>query len=129
MNVQPVTTPPVLDAAALAPPARDAGAAARSAQAANAAGNGAPVLATQPVAAAPTADSAQLQAAVEDVRKFVEPITQNLEFAIDDDTGRTVIKIIDRQTDEVLRQIPSEEMLQIAQALGKLQGLFVQQKA
>lgn len=37
--------------------------------------------------------------------------------------------MIDRQTKEVLRQMPSEEALAIAHALDKLQGLMIKQKA
>lgn len=59
---------------------------------------------------------------------FVETMNNSLQFSIDDDSGRTVVKVVDKQTDEVLRQIPSEEMLDIARALGKLKGLLVEQK-
>ena len=59
---------------------------------------------------------------------ITQPINNSLQFSIDDDSGRTVVKVVDRQTEEVLRQIPSEEMLDIARALGKLKGLLVEQK-
>lgn len=74
-------------------------------------------------------DKQQLEEAVNDVQNFVSSVNQNLEFSVDDETGRTVIKVIDRQTEQILRQIPSEEMLQIAKALGKLNGLLVKQEA
>lgn len=70
----------------------------------------------------------QVEKAVEDVQRFVETMNNSLQFSIDDESGRTVVKVIDRQTEEVLRQIPSEEMLDIARALGKLKGLLVEQK-
>lgn len=63
------------------------------------------------------------------VQKFVQPIANNLEFSIDDDTGKTVVKVMDTATKEVIRQIPSEEILEIARALDRLQGLFLRQKA
>ena len=50
-------------------------------------------------------------------------------FSIDDDTGKTVVKIVDSTTQEVIKQIPSEEILSIAKALDKLKGLFIEQKA
>lgn len=77
---------------------------------------------------AKTASPGQVEKAVEDVQRFVETMTNNLQFSIDDDSGRTVVKVVDRQTEEVLRQIPSEEMLDIARTLGKLKGLLVEQK-
>ena len=39
------------------------------------------------------------------------------------------MKVVDASTDEVIRQIPSEEIISIAKALDKLQGLLVEQKA
>ncbi|MBL8395768.1 MAG: flagellar protein FlaG [Candidatus Accumulibacter sp.] len=71
----------------------------------------------------------QLEAATESVRAFVQPINSNLEFSVDDDTGQLVVRIIDRTTKEVIRQMPSAEMLAIAKALDSIKGLFVKQSA
>ena len=57
------------------------------------------------------------------------PDTSMVEFSLDADTGRVVVKIIDSATQEVVRQIPMEEMLALAQALDKFQGLLLQTKA
>jgi hypothetical protein len=46
---------------------------------------------------------------------------------VNDDTGQLVVKIIDRTTKEVIRQMPSEEMLAIAKTLDSIKGLFVKQ--
>ena len=74
-------------------------------------------------------DRETLLQAVEDVRKAIEPAAQNLLFSIDDDTGRTIVKVVDAQTDEVIRQMPSEEVLAISKAIDKLKGVLIQQKA
>lgn len=74
-------------------------------------------------------DRDTLMQAVEEVRKAIEPVAQDLLFSIDDDTGRTVVKVVDSSTDEVIRQIPSKEVLAIAQALDKLQGVLIRQDA
>jgi len=74
-------------------------------------------------------DREKLEAATQSVRDFVEPINSNLEFSVDNDTGQLVVKIIDRATKEVIRQMPSEEMLAIAKALDSIKGLFVKQTA
>jgi flagellar protein FlaG len=68
-------------------------------------------------------------AAIQSVREFVQPINSNLEFSVNDDTGQLVVKIIDRSTKEVIRQMPSEEMLALAKALDSIKGLFVKQTA
>jgi flagellar protein FlaG len=67
--------------------------------------------------------------AVDDIQKFVSTKNQDLLFSIDEDLGKTVVKVVDRSTKEIIRQYPSEEMLQIAKALDKLQGLLVKQQA
>lgn len=73
-------------------------------------------------------DPEALQSALSDVQSALSVVTNDLRFTIDDDTGRTVVKIVDKETDEVIRQIPSEEMLRIAKALDKLQGLLIKQE-
>ena len=77
----------------------------------------------------PQVDVEKLRAAVASANEFLKPIASNLLFSIDDDSGRTIIKVVDVSTQEVLRQIPSPEMLAISKALGRFQGLFVEQKA
>lgn len=68
--------------------------------------------------------------ATEKIRKFVEgAASRDLSFSVDDETGVTVVKVIDRETKELIRQIPAEEALQIARTLDKLQGLFIKQQA
>ena len=42
---------------------------------------------------------------------------RDMDFSVDDKTGRFVVKVIDSQTKEVIRQIPSEEMLAISRHL------------
>lgn len=71
----------------------------------------------------------QVEEAVRHVQEFVQPINQNIEFTLDDDTGKVVVKVVDVATKEVVKQIPSEEMLAIAKALDRLQGLLVRSKA
>lgn len=71
----------------------------------------------------------QVDDAVEKLSKFVSNIRPEISFSVDEASGTRVVKIIDRQSKEVVRQIPSEEAIQLAQALDKLQGLFVRDTA
>ena len=75
------------------------------------------------------ASKVQLQSAVNAANDFIKPINNGLEFSLDDDSERMVVRVVDTTTKEVIRQIPSEEMLAIAQALDKIQGLLIKQKA
>lgn len=71
----------------------------------------------------------QIEQTVDEIRRRIEPVDRNLQFSIDKDTGKTVVKLIDTATKEVLRQIPSEELLSIARALGKGQSGLIERKA
>lgn len=70
-----------------------------------------------------------LQQTLQKLNEFVSGASQNVVFSIDKDTDISVIKVVDRQTNEVIRQIPSEEAIQIAKVLDKFQGLLVREKA
>jgi len=48
-----------------------------------------------------------------------------LRFEIDDKTHRVITKVVDKDTGEIIRQMPNEEVLRVARAIDKLQGLFV----
>ncbi|MCB1935358.1 MAG: flagellar protein FlaG [Nitrosomonas sp.] len=72
---------------------------------------------------------AHIEQAVEKIQETVNNLSQNLKFSIDEDTGKTVIKVMDVQTDEIIRQIPSQEAITIARTLDKVQGLLLNDKA
>lgn len=71
----------------------------------------------------------ELDQAVEAVNEFVKPFNNALNFSVDQESKTTVVKVIDQSTKEVIRQIPSEEMLALAKALDTMKGLLIQQKA
>jgi flagellar protein FlaG len=90
----------------------------------------APVLTSNPVQATDAATTAsQLASALQSINKALQDLSPNLEFTVDPDSNRTVVKVLDQQTKEVIRQMPSAEALEISKALDKLQGLLVRQKA
>ncbi len=47
-------------------------------------------------------------------------VRRNLQFTVDEATGITVITVRDAQSDEVIRQIPSEELLQLAKRVKEM---------
>lgn len=71
----------------------------------------------------------ELEDATKRVEKFVGPLSSQLQFSIDEASGTRIVKVLDIATKEVIRQIPSEEMVEIARALESLQGLLLHQKA
>ncbi|MET3117834.1 flagellar protein FlaG [Undibacterium sp. GrIS 1.8] len=71
----------------------------------------------------------QVDSAVKDINKALQSSSQGLEFSIDPDSKHVVVKLIDQQTKQVLRQIPNEEVLEISKSLDKLLGLLIKQSA
>lgn len=83
-----------------------------------------------PVTAAEAAPAqAEVYEALKTINKTVQAMAPSLEFSIDADSKRTVVKVVDMDTKEVIRQMPSVEALEIAKALDRLQGLLIRQKA
>lgn len=86
----------------------------------------------QPAAAipaqSPVIDAKRIDAAIEAAHQFLHPVASNLRFVKDDSSGRMLVQLVDSETQKVLRQIPSEEMLAINKALDRMQGLMVHLK-
>ncbi|CAH1387775.1 flagellar protein FlaG [Candidatus Nitrotoga sp. M5] len=73
--------------------------------------------------------SAQLESALSDANKVFEQSNRSLEFSVDTDTKRSIVKLIDTETGDLIRQFPSEQMLAIASAIGQFQqGVLLDQK-
>jgi flagellar protein FlaG len=89
-----------------------------------------PINATQTTASQDTKQQLKdAQQAADAMQEFVQPLNNTLQFSVDQDSGSTVIKVVDSATDKVIKQIPSEEAVALAKALDKLKGLLIQQKA
>jgi flagellar protein FlaG len=72
----------------------------------------------------------ELKQLTEELQRRVGGVDSQLLFSIDQTTGSSVVKVMDRATKEVIRQIPSEEMLQIAKGLDRYkEGLLISSKA
>jgi len=59
----------------------------------------------------------QVRQAAHSIADSLKLSARNLEFTVDDDTGSIVIKVVDPETKEVIRQIPPEELLKLARAM------------
>jgi flagellar protein FlaG len=80
------------------------------------------------VARPPTPE--QLKEAVREINKVMRQSNRNLEFSMDDDTHRLVVRLTDTETGELIRQIPSDETLAISRSIGEFQqGFLLKQKA
>ena len=61
----------------------------------------------------------QIQAAVDKVAAYVDSISRSLSISVDDRSGGFVVQVQDAATEEVIRQIPSEEVLAISAAISQ----------
>jgi flagellar protein FlaG len=73
--------------------------------------------------------AARVEQAVKTINASLHTQRQGVEFAIDSDSQRTVVKVVDQETQQVLRQMPTEEALDIAKAIDRMQGLLIKQEA
>ena len=62
-------------------------------------------------------ETKELKAAVLDINEYVQSIQRTLQFSIDEETGTTVVKVLNSETQEVIRQFPPEEVLALARHL------------
>ena len=70
-------------------------------------------------------DRPDLQAAVVEMNDFVQSVNRDIDFRLDDDSGRVVVSITDRETGNVIRQIPSEDALKLAESLSEARSLLL----
>jgi flagellar protein FlaG len=70
-------------------------------------------------------DDNNIDNAVRELNEHLQIEQRELQFTIDKDSGHTVIKVIDIQTKEIIRQIPNEEAIKVAQRLSEGSNLEI----
>ncbi|MEO0435480.1 MAG: flagellar protein FlaG [Pseudomonadota bacterium] len=71
---------------------------------------------------AETSDPPRVAQAARDINEYIQSVSRSLQISVDDDLGQTVITVLDSETDEIVRQIPAEEILEIARFLSLQQS-------
>lgn len=74
----------------------------------------------------------QLRNAVDSINQAMRQSNRNLEFSVDPDTKKPIVKMVDTETGKLIRQFPSEETLAISRSIDQFlqrQGLLLSQKA
>ncbi len=72
--------------------------------------------------------SKQLEQVAQQLQDFVGEMNRGLEFSVDKDSGRDVIKVIDKASGDLVKQYPSEEVLDLVSKLSTMIGSFVDAK-
>ena len=70
-----------------------------------------------------------VEAAVATIQDFVQSVRRSLNFSLEDGSGRVVVKVTDAGSGDVIRQIPSEEALQLAENLSEVRSLLFKAEA
>ncbi len=99
--------------------------------------------ATQKTAAVPLVDASrkadessdakrkndELNDVVKNLNDHIQQYRRELQFEVDEKSGRTVVKVMDIEKNEVIRQMPSEEVLAMSHRLTEMTGTMFQEKA
>ena len=87
--------------------------------------------AEEPASISLTAEHARqpVEEAISSIKQFAQSIQRNLNFALDDSSGRVVVKVTDAMSGDVIRQIPSEDALRLAESLEEARSLLFKAEA
>jgi len=72
---------------------------------------------------------------IEEIQQFNQSIDRSLQFEVDEELGVTIVRVIDKETDELIRQFPPEELINLSRRLKELNeqssgssGVLLQEK-
>lgn len=74
---------------------------------------------------APQETAAALRAAAKQIDSYLKSVGREVEFRVDDETGMTVVTVRETATGDVIRQIPNEEVLNLARRLEVSSGTLL----
>ena len=71
---------------------------------------------------APRQSAQELAQATRNISDYIQSVSRSLQISVDDDLGTTVIRVLDADTEELVRQIPAEEALALARFISEQQA-------
>ncbi|MFC1564108.1 flagellar protein FlaG [candidate division KSB1 bacterium] len=87
-----------------------------------------PVRLEEPIPEPKPIDTEALEKIAEELNEDFRIFNAAISFSVDKNTGTTIVKIFDRDTEEVIREIPPEELLRLAAKLTDIIGRLVDKK-
>lgn len=78
---------------------------------------------------AETQPTQDIDQAVSDINSAIQNTHHNVVFTVDEDTGRDIVKVVDRETEQTIRQIPAEEVLEMVENLESVRGMIFRERA
>lgn len=70
----------------------------------------------------------ELEDKIEDMNNILETLEENLSFKLHDETERLMVQVIDIKTKEVLKEMPPEEMLDLAARIHRMVGVIIDEE-
>jgi flagellar protein FlaG len=67
----------------------------------------------------------KIERAVAKLNDYVQNAERKLEFQVDEESGHTIVRVYDKHSEELIRQIPEEEALELAQRLNQEEPLML----
>jgi len=71
-----------------------------------------------------TLEKSEAEQVVVQLTDLAQNLNRDLLFSVDDSSGNTILKVVDRQTEEVIREIPSEDIRRIKERMREVSGLL-----
>ncbi|NHI00142.1 MULTISPECIES: flagellar protein FlaG [Oceanimonas] len=76
-----------------------------------------------------TPSGEQLEKMAEQMETFIGTFNRGLQFRVDENSGRNVVTVVDTDSGDIIRQIPTEELLQVINRLAEASGGLIDTKA
>lgn len=74
-------------------------------------------------------DREELEEMIDSMQQAVKAMQRNLNFSVHDNTGMTIVKVMDAGSGEVIRQMPTEDALRLAERLDEMRSLLFEARA
>ncbi len=75
-----------------------------------------------------TLTAQQLDKVAQQLQDFVGDMNRGLQFSVDKNSGRDVIKVVDKESGDLIKQYPSEEVLSLVAKLSEAAGALIDEK-
>jgi flagellar protein FlaG len=75
------------------------------------------------------AADASVEQVVTQLQDHVQSVHRELRFKVDENTGQTVVRVVDQETGRLIRQIPNQNVLDLNAFLQSISGLLLREQA
>lgn len=70
----------------------------------------------------------ELDEVVDETKKTIDLFNKKLDFKVHEETDRIVVKVVDKDTGKIIKEIPPEEILELAARIERFLGVFIDEK-